>query len=169
MHILHETWRCYWLRTSDVIFWSIVFVQSHSCVEGRGSWVPCWCSVNPLQDGLFVAWSWEAAGSDRNWSRFRWCWEHSSAPWFFPFKRWAVKEGFLGGEEELEGLNIWALSSALWRGAFSAAVVFVAWWKDGVDRGKRGGCTSMQMCSCQRKGTVTFAFFYNAAKGTDAE
>lgn len=167
MHILHETWRWCWLTTSDVIFWSVVFVQSFMCWGKRllsPSLVLC-----ELRDGLFVAWSWEAAESDTNWSRFRWCWEHCSICWFFPFQSWAVKEGFSEGEKELKGLNIWELSSALWRGAFGA-VVFLVRWKDGVDRGKRGRCTSMQVCSCHREKVLTLlCFFYNTAKGAYAE
>lgn len=158
MHLLHETWRCYWLRTSDVIFWSIVFVQSHSCVEGKRLLSPL-LVLCELQDGLFVAWSWEAAGSDRNWSRFRWCWEHCSIYWFFPYKRWTVKEVFSEGEEELKGLNIWELSSALRRGAFSA-VFSVVRWKDDVDRGKRGRCTSVQVFSYHREKILPLLCFF---------
>lgn len=126
MHILHETWRCYWLIASDVNFWSVVFVLREEAPESLvgALWTAGW-AICVLEL--------EAAGSDRNWSRFRWCWKRCSACWFFPFKRWAVKAGFLQGEKELKGLNTWELNSALWRGAFSA-VVFVVRWKDGVDR-----------------------------------
>lgn len=70
-----------------------------------------------------------------------------------------MQEGFSEGEKELKGLNRRELSSTLCRGTFSA-VVFVVRWKDGVDRGKRGRCTPMQVCSCHREKVLSLLHFF---------